>query len=124
MSLFHYLHIGHFDEQALRQHQLVIQRPLDMELAGKIFHELGGTNTEDGRAFLGDEEIYTEPGNACLVCQIPRRYSKAVEFIYRLAKQTGCVVATVEGGGSETAEQFLSSYQKREQRRPPAAQLT
>jgi len=121
MSLFHYLHIGHFNHQALRQHKLVIERPLDMELAGRLFHEFGGTITSEGKAILDGEEFYTEPDGDCLVCQIPHGYSKAVEFIYQLAKRTGCDIATVEGGGSSSPEEFIEARPKPTPAVEPAA---
>jgi hypothetical protein len=121
MSLFHYLHLGHLNQQALRQHKLVIERPLDMELVGNLFHEFGGTVTSEGKAMLDGEEFYTEPAGDCLVCQIPPGYSKAVEFIYQLAKQTGCDIATVEGGGSSSPEEFIEARRKPVPAAQPAA---
>jgi len=112
MSLFHYLHLGHLNHQALRQHKLVIEKPLDMKLVDKIFQDHGGISTPEGKAILDGREFFTTESEDCLVCEIPPRYSKAIEFIYQVAKQTGCDIATVEGGGSESAEQFREGYLK------------
>lgn len=120
MSLFHYLHIGHLNHQALRQHKLVIEKPLDMKLVDKIFQDQGGITTPEGKAILDGQEFFTTDLEDCLVCEIPPRYSKAIEFIYQVAKQAGCDIATVEGGGSESPEQFREGYLKMPELPQPA----
>lgn len=108
--MFHYLQLGYFDHTALRQHQVVPVKPLDMDLAKRVFLEMGGTVPPDGPATLDGCVVYQEDGGY-LTCEMPVRYGKAVEFIARLARETRCDIAYAEGGGAETPEHFLASYQ-------------
>jgi hypothetical protein len=53
--------------------------------------------------------FYREKGEY-LSSELVTRPSSAFDFIAKLAQETGCDVAYAEGGGGETAEQFLASY--------------
>src|SRR5262245_38641021 len=99
--MFHYLQLGYFDHAALRKHKVVPLRALDMELAERLFLEMGGTVSQDGLATLDGCVVYQEEGKY-ITCEIPLQYGRAVEFIARLARETGCDIAYAEGGGTET----------------------
>jgi len=107
--MFHYLQLGHFDQDALRQHKVIPVKPLDMDLAQRLFLQAGGMIPPNGTATIDGCVVNQEEGGY-LTCEIPVRDGKAVEFISRLAQETGCGIAYAEGGGSETVEQFLASY--------------
>lgn len=107
--MFHYLQVGFFDHAALRQHKVVPVKRLDVDFAKRLFLEVGGIIPSDGSATIDGCVVYLEDAGY-LTCEVPMRYGKAVEFIARLAQETGCDIAYAEGGGAETPEHFLTSY--------------
>ena len=107
--MFHHIQLGFFDLAALRNHSIVATKRLDMELANRLFIESGGVIPPGGPATI-DGCMISQDDAGYLTCEIPVRHGKAVEFIARLARETGCDIAYAEGGGAETPESFLASY--------------
>jgi hypothetical protein len=95
----HALTVGHFDTAAIvRDRKIVVLAPLDMAIANRLLDELGDTDAE-GRPTLGDCPVEFHDGSLCCLWWVGGWCNRALEeFVLRLQRETGCLIADREHG--------------------------
>lgn len=95
--------LGFVDHDAVKRHNILLRQPIDMAVVSRLVEEMGETSPNgdisvDGHPFICHEGYLTFPS------PVVRR--KAVDFIVRLAEETGCDIADIELGFVSTPDDF------------------
>ncbi len=95
--------LGFVDYDAVKQHSIVLRKPIDMAAVHRLVQEMGETSPNgdisvDGLPFICHEGYLTFPA--------PVMHRRAVDFIVRLARETGCEIADIELGFVSDPDDF------------------
>ena len=105
--MIHKLTLGHFDIEALKKGRLVVLRPLDRTVVGRLLQEVGQVD-EQGRASLGGHAVEVKEGYLVCPWLMAQRVLATEEFARRLHEETGCVMYDATRREIVTLEQMAS----------------
>lgn len=94
--MIHRLTIGHLDPAAISDRRTVATRPLNAETVQRLLTELGGTDPE-GNPTIGGAKVEISDATVTVPWMGGRTNRAAEEFARRLAEETGCIIADVNG---------------------------
>jgi hypothetical protein len=102
--MIRYMVLGYLDHDAVYHHKLVVRKPLDKGSVERLVQEMGEVST-DGGFSVGGHAFFSHDGEY-LTFPAPVNRRKAIDFIVRLAQETGCDIADIELGQLLTPEDF------------------
>ena len=108
--MFASLSFGFFDVAELRQHNLVVRRPLDARTTQRLFCAYGellpdGSGCVDGHRFLAHPEGFLESTSVLTSRRV-------MDFVTQLVKETGCEIASAEFGGVLSLDSLVSNFEQ------------
>jgi hypothetical protein len=94
--MLHHLTVGHLDPAAVERRQRVPTKALEMDIVRRLLDEIGEKDAE-GNPTLGGCKV--EFGNGYVSCPwLGGGTNRAAEeFALRMQKETGCLIADVNG---------------------------
>jgi len=104
--MVHWLTIGHFDPESLKQMKISVLRPLDMDLVMRLLRAYG-TVDEQGNAWLGTFPVKFHEGYIACLWLGATQNRVAEDFARRLQVESGCVVADIQHGGIVDLESVI-----------------
>jgi len=101
--MIRYNMLGFLDHDAVKQHSIVLRQLIDRAGVHRLVEEMGETSpggdiSVDGHPFIWHDGYLTFP--------TPVFRRKAIDFIVRLARETGCDIADIVLGQILTPEAF------------------
>ena len=89
--MIHKLTMGHFDVDALARRQLVVVRPLELDVVARLLEELG-VASDGGRVVFGCYPLEFKDGYIECPWLMPWPVPQVQEFARRLCQETGCLM--------------------------------
>lgn len=103
--MVHFLTIGYLDPDAVSERRVVVLKPLDMGVVGRLLQDLGESDAA-GRPTLDGCRVELHDGYVVCPWLMPSPVPAAVAFARRLRDETGCLLADVGHGQVVTPEIF------------------
>lgn len=103
--MLHYLSLGHFDPESIRQRQPSVTRPLDLQIVHRLLREFG-EETAPGQFTLGGHRVAIADGYVTCAWLMPHRVPETTRFALVLVVETDCLLAEIRSGTVIPREDF------------------
>jgi hypothetical protein len=106
--MIHYYVLGFLDHDAVKRHEFVTRKTLEKTVVQGLAEEMGQVLPNGDISVDGEVLDYHE---SCLICIAPVVRRKVVDFVVRLARDTGCDIARIDLGHILTPEDFRDLWE-------------
>ena len=109
--------LGFVDHDAVKRHEVVLRQPMDMDIVYRLAAEMGEVSPT-GDIFVDKLPFILLEGYLTVPAPVLR--PKAIDFIVRLAQETGCDIADIELGFISTPSEFRAHCELMSQLKAPS----